>query len=160
MEAPASLRHAVLGLALALAPVLALLPLPASAANAAPPQLPVDTVVVAVSADSPVTEISRLHLADLYLGRSSRFEDGRPAMPVDQEQGASARESFYETYLRRSTAEIKAHWSKIIFTGRGRPPRDVPGGEQMRELLADNPRAIGYLDHRLVDGRLRVVEVR
>lgn len=156
----APFRTAVLRLALALAPALALLPLPGSGADAAPPDLRADTVVVVVSADNPLTEISRLHLADLYLGRTSRFEDGRPAVPVDQEQGSAAREAFYESYLNRSPSEIKAHWSKIIFTGRGRPPRDVPGGEEMRELVAENPRAIGYLDRALVDGSVRVVEVK
>lgn len=118
-----------------------------------------DTVVVVVSAENPVTEISRLQLADLYLGRASRFPDGRRAIPIDQRPGAPARGPFYEEFIGRSLSEVKAHWSKLVFTGRGRPPRDVPGGEEMKARVAGDPRAIGYLDHRLVDGTLRVVQV-
>jgi ABC-type phosphate transport system substrate-binding protein len=118
-----------------------------------------DKVVVVVSAESSVTEMPRLHLADLYLGRTSRFPNGEPAEPIDQEPASPARAAFYHTYLGRSPAEIKAHWSKIIFTGRGRPPKDVPTGEDVRELVADNPRAIGYIERRLVDDSVRVVRV-
>jgi ABC-type phosphate transport system substrate-binding protein len=116
-------------------------------------------VVVVVSARSPLTSISRLHLADLYLGRTSHFPDGRPAEPIDQEAGSPARALFYETHVGRSEAQIKAHWSKIIFTGRGRPPRQVSGDAAVVELLAANPQAIGYVEGRLVDERVRVVRI-
>jgi ABC-type phosphate transport system substrate-binding protein len=118
-----------------------------------------DSVVVVVSADSPVNEIPRLHLADLYLGRTTRFPDGESARPIDQEAGSPSRTAFYDTYLGRSQAEIKAHWSKIIFTGRGRPPKAVANDEEVKELVAGDPSAVGYVERRLVDDSVRVVEV-
>lgn len=121
---------------------------------------PTDTVVVVVSSRSPVTSISRLHLADLYLGRASRFDDGRPAAPIDLEPGTPAREAFYQRYLQRSPAEIEAHWARLVFTGRGRPPPDVESGREMRERVAADPRAVGYLDRSLVDASVRVVKIR
>jgi ABC-type phosphate transport system substrate-binding protein len=117
------------------------------------------SVVVVVSADSPVTEMPRLHLADLYLGRTTRFPDGESARPIDQEAGSPSRTAFYDTYLGRSQAEIKAHWSKIIFTGRGRPPKAVANDEEVKELVAGDPSAVGYVERRLVDDSVRVVEV-
>ena len=117
------------------------------------------SVVVVVSADSPLTEIPRLHLADLYLGRTTRFPDGEPARPIDQEAGSPSRTAFYDTYLGRTEAEIKAHWSKIIFTGRGRPPKAVANDEDVKALVADDPSAIGYITERLVDDTVRVVRV-
>ncbi len=129
-------------------------------AQAAPKATAVDTIVVVVSASSRVTEISHLHLADLYLGRTTRFGDGSPAVPINQRSRTTARDAFFETYLGRSEAQMKAHWSKVIFTGRGRPPAEVANGEAMRTLVAANPRAIGYLDSRLVTSRLRVVRVQ
>lgn len=132
----------------------------AGAAPDGPARVAADTVVVVVSPDAPVTEMSRLHLADLYLGRTSRFPGGEPAEPIDQEPGAPTREAFYEGYLGRSRSEIKAHWSKAVFTGRGRPPRDVTDGEAVRDLVAEDPGTIGYIDADLVDESVRVVRVR
>lgn len=137
---------------------LALILVPGSSAQAVQSSA-ADTVVVVVSADNPVTEIPRLHLADLYLGRTTRFPNGEPAEPIDQETTSAARADFYQRYLGRSLAEIKAHWSRLIFTGRGRPPRDVPSGEDVRRLVAENPGAIGYIERRLVDGSVRIIRV-
>lgn len=131
--------------------------MPVSGAAAAEP--PGDEIVVVVSADNPVKEISRLHLADIYLGRASRFPDDRPAVPIDQAPDSPVRERFYKTYLGRSLAEIKAHWSKIIFTGRGRPPKDVPTSADVKEAVAGDPKALGYIERRLVDDSVRVVRV-
>lgn len=125
----------------------------------APPTAAADTVVVVVSADNPARELSSVRLADLYLGRVDRFPDGRRADPIDQSPGSEAREAFYDAFLGRSPAEVKAHWSRLVFTGRGRPPRDVPDGEAMKAAVAGDPSAIGYLDHTLVDGSLRIVRV-
>lgn len=118
------------------------------------------SVVVIVSARSSVATLSRNHLIDLYLGRTSRFPDGRTAVPIDQDEGSAIRELFYGEIIGRSTAQIKAHWSRIIFTGRGRPPRAVSDGTEMRGVVAQNPSAIGYIDRALVDSSVRIVEVR
>lgn len=131
----------------------------APAAGAAAAESNDDEIVIVVSADSPVKELSRLQLADIYLGRTSRFPDDQPAVPIDQEPESPARERFYETFLGRSQAEIKAHWSKIIFTGRGRPPRDAPTGADVKRVVAGDPKAIGYIERRLVDESVRVVRV-
>jgi hypothetical protein len=139
----------------ALALILALTTAPAHAT----PHAGTDTVVVVVSAASPVTEISRLHLADLYLGRTTRFPNGTPAVPIDQRAGSAVRAAFSTTYLGRSEAQIKAHWSRIVFTGRGRPPLEASNDDAMRDLIAGDPRAIGYIDPRRLNSKVRVVRV-
>lgn len=116
-------------------------------------------VVVVVSADNPVESLSRVQLTDIYLGRLNRFPNGDAVVPIDQRESSPAHDEFYSRYLDQSPAQIKAHWSKLIFTGRGQPPRAVSGGEAAAELVAGNPNAIGYLDAELVDERLRVVSV-
>jgi ABC-type phosphate transport system substrate-binding protein len=129
------------------------------AVRAVPGDAQTDAVVVIVSSASPMTEISRLLLADLYTGRASRFPNGTPAVPIDQRPGSPDRAAFSEDFLGRSEAQIKAHWAKIIFTGRGRPPAEASDGQAVRRMVARDPRAIGYLDSRLVDSTVRVVRV-
>lgn len=116
-------------------------------------------VVVVVSADNPVEALSRAQLTDIYLGRLNRFPNGDPVVPIDQRESSPAHDEFYSQYLGQSPAQIKAHWSRLIFTGRGQPPRAVPGDDAAAELVAENPNAIGYLDSTLVDNRLRIVSI-
>ena len=70
------------------------------------------------------------------------------------------REKFYSQFTGKSPAQVKAHWTKIIFTGRGQPPRQVTGGAEVRRTVAENPAAIGYIDAKLVDSSVRVIALR
>lgn len=133
---------------------LAALPLAASLPALA------DDVVAVVSARSPVTSLSANQVADIFLGKASRFPDGTPAVPIDLVEDSPMRDRFYAQYTGKSPAQVKAHWSKIIFTGRGQPPRQAASTGEAKKLIAENPNAIGYIDPSQVDGSVRVLAAR
>lgn len=116
-------------------------------------------VVVVVSEENTNERIPRSELADLYLGRRNQFPNGEPAVPINQREGSPTYSEFYAKYLGQTPAQIRSHWSRLIFTGRGQPPRSVPSDRAMADAVAGNPRAIGYIDSDLVDSRLRVVQI-
>ena len=115
-------------------------------------------VVTVVSARSPITTLSKSQVADIFLGRSSRFPDGAQATPIDQPEESSVRDEFYNEVTGKSRAQLKAHWSKIIFTGRGQPPKIVSSSAEIKKLLAANLFAIAYIDASQVDTSVRVLE--
>jgi ABC-type phosphate transport system substrate-binding protein len=119
-----------------------------------------EDVVPVVSAKSAITALNSAQVADIFLGKTSRFPDGSPAVPIDLAEDAPERDRFYAQYTGKSPAQVKAHWSKIIFTGRGQPPRQAATGREMRKLVAENPNAIGYIDPNLVDSSVRVLASR
>jgi ABC-type phosphate transport system substrate-binding protein len=99
-------------------------------------------------------------VADIFLGKTSRFPDGSQAVPIDLGEDSPARDRFYAQYTGKSPAQVKAHWSKIIFTGRGQPPRQANSSSEAKKLIADNPNAIGYIDQSQVDNSVRVLAAR
>jgi ABC-type phosphate transport system substrate-binding protein len=115
-------------------------------------------VVAVVSAKSAITTLSKSQMADIFLGRVNRFPNGSPAVPIDQAEGSAAREEFYAKMAGKSAAQMKAYWSKIIFTGRGQPPKEVPNGVEMKKRIFENPAAIGYIDANLLDDSVRVIQ--
>ena len=117
-------------------------------------------VVAVVSSKSPLITLDSAQLADIFLGKTSRFPDGSPAVPIDQQEDSAVREKFYTRFTGKSPAQVKAHWSKIIFTGRGQPPRWVSGGPETKRAIAENPSAIGYIDSTQVDSTVRVVALK
>jgi ABC-type phosphate transport system substrate-binding protein len=110
-----------------------------------------------VSSKSPITTLSKSQVADIFLGRRTRFPDASSAVPIDQTEGSAARDEFYTRIADMSPAQVKAFWSKIIFTGRGQPPRTVASDTEAKKALVANPNAIGYIDQSLVDSSVRVV---
>lgn len=119
-----------------------------------------EEVVPVVSAKSSITSLNAAQVADIFLGKTNRFPDGTPATPIDLSEESPERERFYAQYTGKSPAQVKAHWSKIIFTGRGQPPRQAASGREMKKLVAENPSAIGYIDPSLVDASVRVLASR
>ncbi len=114
-------------------------------------------VVAVVSSRSPLTELSKNQVVDIFLGRASRFPDGEQALPIDQAEGSLARDEFYAKFAGKSAAQIKAHWAKIIFTGRGQPPEEVPNSVEVKKLVVKKPNAIGYIEKNMVDGSVKVL---
>jgi ABC-type phosphate transport system substrate-binding protein len=114
-------------------------------------------VVAVVSARSAVIVLSRSQLADIFLGRVTRFPNGVQAVPIDQADGSVARDEFYLKLAGKSAAQLKAYWSKIIFTGRGQPPPAVANSDEVRRRLIGNPAAIGYIESNRVDDAVRIV---
>lgn len=114
-------------------------------------------VVAVVSAKSQITTLTRHQVADIFLGKATRFPDGRLAAPIDQAEGSAARDEFYLAFAGKSPAQLNAHWSKLVFTGRGRPPPVAAGLAALKRRLAENPHAIGYIEEGLVDDSMKKV---
>ncbi len=114
-------------------------------------------VVVVMSATSPTVTLNGDQIGAIFLGKSVRLANGAIAVPIDLADGSAERTTFYTKYAGKTPAQMKMHWSKLVFTGRGHPPRQVSDAEDLKKLLADNPTAISYIDASLVDDTLTVI---
>jgi len=116
-------------------------------------------LVVIVSARTPVTALRGDQVAGIFLGEGTAFPEGGEAVPVDQGIGSPLRDEFYGKVANRSPALMKAYWTKMIFTGRGQPPREAPSSAAVRRLVADNPGMVGYIERTALDPTVRPVLV-
>ena len=117
----------------------------------------VSDVVAVVSAQSSVTILSQSEIVDIFLGNTRVLSNGDKVIPIDQAEGSLVRDEFYAKFAGKSAAQMKAHWSRIIFTGRGQPPKEAALDSEAKKRIVDNPNAIGYLDNRMVDSSVRVL---
>jgi ABC-type phosphate transport system substrate-binding protein len=115
-------------------------------------------VVAVVSVKCPVTTLSKEQVTNIFMGKTTLFPDGERALPVDQSEGAASRDEFYSRFAEKSAAQIKAYWSRLIFTGRGQPPKSVLNDSEVKKQLAENPHAIGYIQRDMVDASVRVLK--
>jgi ABC-type phosphate transport system substrate-binding protein len=116
-------------------------------------------LVVIVSARNPLPALSGDQVAAIFLGQAGRFPDGAEAVALDQRLGSQERQQFYAQVTGKTPALLKAHWSKMVFTGRGQPPRELADAAAVRRMVADNPSMIGYIDRSALDASVRPVLV-
>ncbi len=114
-------------------------------------------VAVIVSASNGNGSLDKDTIERIFLGKTSSFPDGSQAIPVDQNEGSAAREAFNDKVLGKSSSQLKAYWSRLIFTGKGTPPKESGSDADVVSLVAKNPNLVGYVDAAAVDGSVKVV---
>ncbi|WP_206956173.1 phosphate ABC transporter substrate-binding protein [Trinickia acidisoli] len=114
-------------------------------------------LVVIVSAKSAVSALTENEVADIYLGRTSQLPGGAAVVPIDLADDAANRANFYRIVCGKSPAQLRAYWSKLIFTGSGQPPREVADADAMKKRVAGGTSAIGYIDSSQLDPSVKAV---
>jgi hypothetical protein len=107
-----------------------------------------EEIVVIVNTASAT--ISKEQLVDFYLGRSSE------RTPIDQAVGSGIYVDFYKKATGRDLAQIKEIWSRILFTGRGLPPRQLIDSAAVKKAVAADPKAVGYIEKSALDATVKV----
>lgn len=101
--------------------------------------------IVIISHPANTNSITAEELQRLYTGKSSSFANGDSVLPLNLSDGNALRASFDEKALGRSSSQIKAYWSKLVFTGKGTPPKEVENEAEMLKLVSSNPNILGYV---------------
>lgn len=114
-------------------------------------------LAVIVSAKRPVIKMTLEEVAKVYLAKATTFPDGQRALPIDQSRGLPIRDYFIEKVLDKSDSQLRAYWSRVVFTGIGKPPSEHGNDTDIRRLVADNPNLIGYIDKSKLDSSVVAV---
>lgn len=93
----------------------------------------------------------------IFLGKEKKFSDGKETLPINQAEGSAVRDDFDTNVLGRSSAQVSAYWSKLVFTGKGIPPKEVPNDAEVVDIVANNKNAIGYVDESSVTGAVKAI---
>ncbi len=94
----------------------------------------------------------------LFLGKLKTFEHGAKAMVINLKFGHDVRTEFEQKILKKTSSQIKAYWSKRIFSGKGKPPKEVAAEHDIISLVAKNVDAIAYVEASSVTDAVKVIK--
>lgn len=114
--------------------------------------------LVIVHPSNPTANVSRRFVADAFLKKTTRWDHGETIRPVDQTPESAVRRRFSDEVLKRSVAAVRNYWQQIIFAGRGVPPPELNGDEEVIQYVADHTGAVGYVSGSNTDG-VKVISV-
>jgi len=118
------------------------------------PQAYADKLVV-ITARENVEELSVDDVARIFLGKVTRYPSGAEVVPLDLDPSDPGFARFARLVLKKSPAQLKAYWSKRVFTGKGKPPRRVATRAALLELVESHPRYLAYLNADDADNGVR-----
>jgi len=108
-----------------------------------------DIVVIGNPAAAP---LSKEQVADLYLGRNQSLT------LLDLPESSATRTDYYKKLTGKDPAQIKSMWSRLTFSGKGVPPKELPDSAAVKKAVAADPKAIGYIDKSEVDGTVKALQ--
>lgn len=111
---------------------------------------------VVVSKQSPLAQLDKRDVANIFLAKTHQAGMAKRIVPlelIDQEY----QRTFYQEIAGKSLAQINSYWTTLIFTGKGRPPRQVSDETQLIDALMRNPNAITYLPLERITEQMKVV---
>lgn len=108
-------------------------------------------LVIIVNPANPATRLFPSQAAQFFTGGSVLFT------PIEQAQDSAIRAEFCKKVLEKEPAQVEAIWSKLVFTGQGKPPQVMKSSAEVKKAVAANPKAIGYIEKSAVDDTVKVV---
>jgi len=93
----------------------------------------------------------------IFLGKVKAFDDGADASPVELPEGDAVRSAFNSGFLKKSDAQMKSYWGRLVFTGKAAAPTKAASADDMIAKVAANPKFIGYVDASAVSDAVKVV---
>ena len=108
-------------------------------------------VVVVVNPKAAEASMTKDQVAQYFLGKSGAMS------PIDQPESAPVRAEFYKKVTDKDGSQVKALWSKLVFTGKATMPKEAADSAAVKKMVASDPKAIGYIEKSAVDASVKVI---
>jgi len=100
---------------------------------------------IIVNSAQTATTIEKTVLADIFLGKTTRWRDGSRITPIDRSSQSPLRIAFTKEVLGETMAAAMGYWVRQMSSGAARPPTVKDKHEDVIAFVASNAGAIGYV---------------
>ena len=92
----------------------------------------------------------------IFLDKDDFYPDGTEVVAVGQKSGALVDE-FNDKVLDRDKTQLKAYWAKLMFTGKGFPPKLLADDAAVISAVAESSKTIGFVNKSAETDAVKVV---
>jgi ABC-type phosphate transport system substrate-binding protein len=115
--------------------------------------------VIVVNRSNAVNSISADDARNIFLGKKTTWPDGKTLVFVLQES-TKIHENFITEVLERTPQQYMMFWKKAVFIGTGTAPKSFKNDAEVKEFVAANLSAVGYIDEHALDGSVKKLELK
>lgn len=112
-------------------------------------------LAIVVSSKSSLDSISKAQVKRIFLGKSTRLPNGEKAIAIE-DKTQKYKDLFYKKIANKSGGQLRSYWAKIIFSGRGVPPKQIDIKE-VKKLILESSRVITYVPIQEVDSSMKIL---
>lgn len=93
----------------------------------------------------------------IFLGKLNSFSTGEKVIAVDLQESLDIHKQFSEKVLKKKQSQLKSYWAKLVFTGKGKPPKKVDSAAAIITAIKEDSNTIAYMDASDVTDDVKVV---
>lgn len=116
-------------------------------------------IKVIANNDVKLTEVDGKFIQKLFLGKTKKWPDSSKAVPLILKDD-NAEKIFVEKYVGKSLSKFKNHWKKLIFTGRGIPPKEFKTVEELTENMKKISGSISFVPKSADTSGLKILDIK
>jgi len=117
-----------------------------------------EQLAVIVNPANPTTSLSAGDLHRIYMGDKASWPNGKHIFLIMAAPGSAERGLFLKTVYKMSEAEYAKYFLQASFTGAvSAPPKEAASSAEVKQLVAANPAAIGYVKTQDADDSVKVL---
>ena len=101
--------------------------------------------VMIVNQDNPQTSITKAQVTNIFLGNTTKWNNGQKAAPVDQPKTTAAGKAFLANIVGMSESDFKKIWVEKLLSGQAEPLPVKTSDDDVIKFVKENPGAVGYI---------------
>ena len=76
---------------------------------------------------------------------------------LDLPNSAPIKAAFYQKVSGHDLSQVKATWSRLIFTGKAQAPKELSDATAVKKAVAADPKAVGYIEKSESDSSVKIL---
>ena len=113
--------------------------------------------LVVVNKKVTIAALSKDEVARIFMIKSKTLPNGNEVVPLSQSSRVDFNEVFFDKITGQTHMQREAYWARLMFTGKGLPPVDVKTDHKMLQMIASDPKYIGFIDDSSLNDTVKVV---
>ncbi len=93
----------------------------------------------------------------LFLGKTKSIPGIDNVTLIGQIDSNPIKAEFTKKATRKKIGKYKAHWSRMTFSGKAVPPKELASDAEVKEYVAKHADAVGYINAAAVDDSVKVL---
>jgi len=115
-----------------------------------------NNLVVIVSKDSNIHTISKKELSKIFLSKTRKLPNGEKSFLVESND-KEIQSRFYKEISNKNENQLRKYWTKMIFTGKGQPPKKMNTISEIIKYVANTKNAISYIPSQYVNNSIQTI---
>jgi len=93
----------------------------------------------------------------LFLGKTKTIPGMSTVTLIGQIDESPTKAEFTKMVAKKGINKYKAYWSKMIFSGKAIPPKELANDAEVKAYVASHTDAVGYVNANAVDSSVKVL---